>query len=163
MQSDSLSYFLNRMKDIRAGYLDVIQSGSVAMLHAVVDSQRPQDVPIITDRDIQVMQWVVLKMPVQNCEVATRDFLSFLINLKGASEAKMLKHAQVHDAELSKLMESEWLRKFEEHGSTAAAKAEVVPLVQTLSKSERFKKIINTSYQTAKQKWATIDQIDKKG
>jgi hypothetical protein len=155
MQSDSLSYFLNRMKDIRAAYLDVIQSGSVGMLHAVVDSQRPQDVPVVSDRDIQLMQWVVLKMPVQNCEVANREFLSFLISLKGASEAKILKQAQANDAELSELMESEWLRKFEEHGSTAAAKAEVVPLVQTLSKSERFKKIINTSYQTAKSKWET--------
>jgi hypothetical protein len=153
MQSDSLSYFLNRMKDIRAGYLDVIQSGSVAMLHAVVDSQRPQDVPLITDRDVQLMQWVVRTGIIHDSPLGTKSFLTFLIQLKGASEAKILKQAQAHDAELSQLMESVWLRKFEEHGSTAAAKAQVVPLVQSLSKSERFKKIINTSYQTAKQKW----------
>lgn len=141
------------MKDIRAAYLDVIECSSTAMLNDVIEQQRIQDLPIISDRDIQLMQWILKKMPVQNCPVVSYGFLCFLIKLKGLIEAKILKQAQAHDAELLELMESEWLRKFEQNGSTTAAKAEVVPLVQTLSKSERFKKIINTSYQTAKSKW----------
>lgn len=142
------------MNDIRRMYLDVIESGSIAMLSSVIEQQELQHLPIISDRDIQIMQWVVKKMPVRNSNVATREFLSFLIQLKGAVEARQLKEAEAQDAELLLLMADEWLRKFDEHGSTDAAKSEVVPMVSTLSKSERFKKIINDSYQIAKKKWA---------
>lgn len=142
------------MNDIRTMYLDVIESGSTAMLSAVIEQQQLKNLPTISDRDIQMMQWVVKKMPVRNCPVANYGFLCFLIKLKGFVEARQLKEAEAQDAELLSLMADEWLRKFEEHGSTDAAKSEVVPMVSTLSKSERFKKIINDSYQIAKQKWA---------
>lgn len=142
------------MNDIRTMYLDVIESGSTAMLSAVIEQQQWQHLPIISDRDIQMMQWVVKKMPVQNCPVANREFLSFLIQLKGIVEERILIENEKQDAELLEIMTIEWLDRFEEHGSTDAAKKEVVPLIKSLSESERFKRLINTSYQIAKQKWA---------
>lgn len=153
MQSDSLSYFLNRMKDIRAAYLDVIQSGSVAMLHSVVDSQRQQDVPVITDRDIQVMQWVVRTGIIHDSPLGTKSFLTFLIRLKGASEAKELKWLEEHNRFLLEAWESLWLLTFQKQGSLKAAKEKIVSEFGWLIESDESKKIINNTYQTAKQKW----------
>jgi len=162
-QELSLRYFLNRMKDIRAAYLDVINYGSVAMLHAVVDSQRPQDVPVVSDRDIQLMQWIVRTGIIHDSPLGTKDFLTFLIQLKGASEAKELKWLMEYNQFLLESWESLWLLTFKNQGSLKAAKEKIVLEFGWLIESDESKKIINTSYQTAKQKWATIDQIDKKG
>lgn len=108
--------------------------------------------PIISDRDIDMMRWVVLKMPVQNSVIVNTGFLSFLIILKGKVEERILSEHQRQENEMIEALEKTWIRLFDKVGIDSA-KQEAKRMWGSFPMDEKMKFIFNKSYQNAKDKW----------